>query len=295
MSRIPSQPQYSQQPLAYQGQPVQYPAAAGQPVAQPVAVQPVVVQQVKPPATAEAASAAHEEAWRDVTVRIYDHSPLIYWWPVWVLGYVMALITYMNGTTVRFADTGFEVYVHPSKNLGVIFMVVTFLVIVMTNATVRGLASALVLMTLLAATLLFAYMGWWDEIMSWVGMLAIYMNMGFYMFFSTVILIAWLLAVFVFDRTDWWNFRAGQAEHVMLVGGQSRSFDTHGMSVFKLRDDLFRHWLLGLGSGDLHIATTGAKREEFVLKNVFFINRKLEKILHLVSLKPDSDEPAPTG
>lgn len=72
MSTIPSQPQSPQQPVGCQGQPVQYQA----PVLQPVPVQPVVIQQPPQP-TAEAAAEAHEDAWREVQVRVFDHSPLI--------------------------------------------------------------------------------------------------------------------------------------------------------------------------------------------------------------------------
>src|SRR5262245_3372430 len=29
-------------------------------------------------------------------IKIYFHSPLLYWWPVWVVGFVMALWTYLD-------------------------------------------------------------------------------------------------------------------------------------------------------------------------------------------------------
>jgi hypothetical protein len=28
-------------------------------------------------------------------VRVYSHSPLFYWWPVWAVGYILALVTYL--------------------------------------------------------------------------------------------------------------------------------------------------------------------------------------------------------
>ncbi len=30
-------------------------------------------------------------------VKIYSHSTIFYWWPVWVVGFVMAAITYSEG------------------------------------------------------------------------------------------------------------------------------------------------------------------------------------------------------
>src|SRR5436309_74864 len=33
----------------------------------------------------------------DREVRVYSHSPMLYWWPVWATGFVMAFITYLDG------------------------------------------------------------------------------------------------------------------------------------------------------------------------------------------------------
>ncbi len=61
------------------------------------------------------------------------------------------------------------------------------------------------------------------------------------------------------------------------------------MSVNKLRNDLFRHWILGLGTGDLHISATGARQAEFVVPNVIFVGTKLHQIEQLVAEKPDGN------
>ena len=181
---------------------------------------------------------------------------------------------------------------HPSKNLGVIYTMVFLLVIVLTNSTVRGIASATVIAVILAVTFLFAYMGWWEDILRVLSYLAMYMNLGFYVFFSTAILIVWALAVFVFDRMDSWTIRPGQVVHNMALGGGSRTFDTMGMSVYKLRSDLFRHWILGLGSGDIHLAPSGANTHEIIMPNVMFVGSKLNAIETLVSMKPNERETA---
>src|SRR5262245_15694647 len=33
-------------------------------------------------------------------LRLYSHSTLFYWWPVWLLGYLFALLTYLQGEQV---------------------------------------------------------------------------------------------------------------------------------------------------------------------------------------------------
>jgi hypothetical protein len=49
------------------------------------------------------------------------------------------------------------------------------------------------------------------------------------------------------------------------------------MVLHKRRDDLFRHWLLGCGSGDLVVRTGGASPQSFELPNVLFVGSKLRK------------------
>src|SRR5208282_2850393 len=159
--------------------------------------------------------------------------------------------------------------------LGVMFTMVFLLVILMTHIAVRGMASMTVLITLFALTMFFLYMDWWESILAALGRLAIYMNLGFYVFFSSAVFLVWCLAMFIFDRLDYWVVHPGQMIHHTVFGGGEQSYDTRGMSVSKLRSDLFRHWMLGLGSGDLHIAATGAKSGEFVIPNVLFVGTKL--------------------
>jgi hypothetical protein len=218
-------------------------------------------------------------------VRVYSHSPIFYWWPVWAVGYLLALLTWLQGESVQFHD--FVVRIHPNHTLGVIFTFTVLLVILMTHFSVRGIASLAVILGGIALFLFIAYMGWWDDVLRALGNLAIFMNLGFYFFFSTCMFIVWALAVFVFVRLNYYIFRPGQLIHVRVWGGGEESFDTRGMSVLKMQDDLFRHWVLGLGSGDMHVATTGARKADFVVHNVLFIGWKLEALQKLVATKPD--------
>jgi len=228
------------------------------------------------------------------TVTVYSHSPIFYWWPVWLMGYILALLTYIQGVETPFGDI--HVMIHPNPVLGVMFTFVFLLVILMTHIAVRGLASVTVIITLIAAAFLFGWMGWWEAIMRALGSLAIYMNLGFYLFFSSAVFLVWCLAIFVFDHTKWWTFRPGQMIYETALGTGQQTYDTRGMAVQKLRDDLFRHWILGLGSGDIHITTTGARKEEFVIPNVLFVGAKLDHIQRLASMHPETSEataPAP--
>jgi hypothetical protein len=39
-------------------------------------------------------------------ITIYSHSPIFYWWPVWLAGFLMALLTYLDGGLMAIVPTG---------------------------------------------------------------------------------------------------------------------------------------------------------------------------------------------
>ena len=281
-------------------QPVSQPVPLAQPVA-PVAVaapvvQPAVVyQQPAPAAPTPAALQPSAEPVHDhkhptppgepEAIYLYSRSNFFYWWPVWAVGYLMAFLTYMNGTYVTIGNH--SVLFHSSKNLGVLFTVTFFLVILITNVTLRGLSSVVLILTIAFTALALAYFGLWEDLLNWMGRVSIYMNMGFYMFFASLVFVVWAFSVFVYDRLSYWRVRPGQITHENVIGGAEKSNDTRGMVFEKHRDDLFRHWVVGLGSGDLQITTTGAKPETLYIPNVLFIDSKIDTIQRMIATQPD--------
>jgi hypothetical protein len=218
---------------------------------------------------------------RDKILYIFSHSPFFYWWPVWAMGYLMALLTWLYGTRVTIGEHDY--LFHTSKNLGVIFTFVFFLVILLTNLELRGLTSAIAILLAVITLLLLAYLEWWDVVLSWIGRLDIYMNLGFYAFFSTLVFLVWVVSTFIYDRTSYWRIVPGQITHEHLTGNAEKSFDTRGMVFEKICQDLFRHWILGLGSGDLKIVTMGARHEEIFIPNVLFVDYKVRRIQKLIA------------
>jgi hypothetical protein len=245
-------------------------------------------------------------------IRIFSHSTIFYWWPVWVVGFVMAAITFAEGSRAAIVPRG-AVYdeashaivlpaetAHPgigeseigersaeSKNLGVVFTIILLSVVFITNTPLRGLWSGIAVLLIVVMTVTFAWMGAWPDILKVFGQLSIHMNMGFYIFFSSLLFVLWAVVVFGFDRMHYWKFRPGQVTHESVFGGGQKSYDTSGMLLEKLRDDPFRHWLLGAGSGDLLINTSGAQREQIQIPNVLFLDRVLVRLQELVSERPD--------
>lgn len=262
--------------------------AASQPVAPPVTnaqtqpPQPVYIS-VQPPAEQPSRPAdEHGHA----QLLIYSHSSLFYWWPVWAIGYLMALLTYLNGQQHQIG-VDWE-WFHPSSNPGVIFFITLFLVILITNVAVRGLASVIVILSVILVTVLLAWFEWWDTVLGWVGDLRVHLNLGAYLFISTLVFVIWAFTTFVFDRMSYWRIKPGQITHEFILGAASRSYDTENLVLEKYRDDIFRHWVLGIGSGDLHIKPYGADKEEIAVPNVLFIGSKVHTIQHMIATEPES-------
>ena len=111
--------------------------------------------------------------------------------------------------------------------------------------------------------------------------------MGFYLLFSTALLVVWLLAFLVFDRLTVWRVRPGQMVEERLVGGHARSYDTNGLVFERRSQNLFHDIVPGLGAGDLTLTTGGANQETIQIPNVLFVARKVKAIERLISVKPD--------
>jgi hypothetical protein len=245
----------------------------------------------------------------EVEIKIVSHSNLFYWWPVWAVGFLMALLTLIDGhrmvvvpanTSVRHgaeeisdsivlpkgqhfpADSKDEdilkLRTSKSPTYGVIFAVTLLLVIVITNVPLRGMWSVVVIITVVLVSIIFGVAGWWERIFNFISLLDIRINMGGYLFISCVLLGLWLVTFIFFDRQMYIVFTPGQLKVCMEIGGGEKAYDTTGMTVEKKRSDLFRHWILGLGSGDLVVNTAGAHVQHIEMPNVLFIGKKVQMI-----------------
>lgn len=250
---------------------------------------------------------------------IYGHTMLFYWWPIWVFGYLFAFLTWYDDTraaivpaqsmydekthTIVLQDSKgparlikenagigengqFRERMSETSTYGILFTFICILVILITTVHLRGLSSLVVIVTLALIIVSISALGWWDSILSALGKLRIHMNLGYYVFFSTALFIMWAFVFFFYDRTHYWRVTPGQITHKFIFGGGERTFDTDGLAFTKLRDDLFRHLILGLGSGDLMMdpmKAGGAAKEELAIHNVLFIGTKLQQIESLIS------------
>jgi hypothetical protein len=251
-------------------------------------------------------------------VHIVAHSMLFYWWPVWVVGFLLAGLTWLDGHRLAIVPAGTEVregidgdreaLVLPAdahlpqepatgkpreptirvaihSGYGVVFVVVVLLVLTITNVPLRGLWSVVVVITLLLGTIIVALAGWWDDILEAVVHSHVYINAFGYLAISLPLLVLWLVVVLVFDRQMYMVFAPGQLRVCQEIGSGEVAYDTVGMVVAKHRSGLFRHWLLGFGSGDLVVKPAGATAQQFEVHNVLFVEQKLQLIQQMLQTR----------
>ncbi len=228
---------------------------------------------------ATVAASPHPAALQQIYV--YSHSTLLYWWPAWAFGFVIALL---NAGQEKFLATAEGD--QPSSALGLTYLSIVLLLIVFTNVRLRGINSVVALLVIAFIAVLLAWFGWWDDVARLIPYLSVHMNTGFYLVFSTGLLIIWLTMFFVFDRLAYWRIRPGQMTVEHVIGGGAESFDTNGLRFQKLSSDFFRA-ALGLGAGDLKATAAGEHGATIEMPNVIFVDRKVLAIEKLISVKPE--------
>jgi hypothetical protein len=247
---------------------------------------------------------------------IISHSPLFYWWPVWAVGFLMAAGSYLQGLQVAFVPLGTvaersvqiagqdgprDVLIAPagrslpavsdpdelkqpqlrmakSNNPGIIWTMTLLLVIVVAHVKMRGVWSLVVAILIGFTTVLLAILGLWDPILRALQIFDIHMNAFGYLSISLFLFVIWLVMFLVFDRLKYMIFTRNRLRVRKAIGEGEKVFDMRGMVFQRHRDDMFRHWLLGFGTADLTVFTSGANAQQIEMPNVFNIGRKLTLI-----------------
>lgn len=205
----------------------------------------------------------------DGSVRIYQHSNLLYWWPIWTWGYVCAAWTYLEGIGVpQLAAAEKKVVLfHPSPWIGISFIAVILFVAVFTNVRLRGVHSFVLILVVGGLYWLVAHIPGIEHALGWLALLRVHLNLAFYLTFSTLLLAIWLIIVGVADHFTWWRFSPSQVTEEHFMGlATGHTYNSEGMAVRRLPNDFFRHILLGWGTGDFMVRP--AHDDAFEIHNV---------------------------
>src|SRR5437763_3449166 len=169
-------------------------------------------------------------------LKVVSHTSLIYWWPVWLVGFILAGLTYAEGTRLAILPPGvkvqevqankdyeltteepapalakaaaniaqgkepFPVRIAQRKKYGMVYLVTVLLVIFGSNVPLRGPASVIAILSILIATMLLVYLEWWGPIFDYVGGLHVKLSLAGYLLPSIALFVLWLGTVFLYDR-----------------------------------------------------------------------------------------------
>ncbi len=285
-------------------------------------------------------------------IRIYGHNMIFYWWPVWLVGFVLTVFTWVQGEEATYTvdqkegtktaqvstDNGegtlaseddsqsqpdegaptereegapaasesasddseetaapaaedsaavkAQLLIHPSKTLGLIWILVFFVILVFTHFHLRGIASAILVLLIILTVLSLQLLGVLDDFFASIGLLAVHMNLGFFLVTSLGLFVLWGLSFYFFDRFTYWKVSPGQITECHLIGEGQTTYDARGMVVEKVREDIFRNWILGFGSGNLELSLTGARKHSIIISDVLKVGDRVDDIQRLVSIEP---------
>ncbi|MCE9560596.1 MAG: hypothetical protein K8U57_00945 [Planctomycetes bacterium] len=232
-------------------------------------------------------------------LKVYMHSWLLYWWPVWVVGYLMAAWTLLdnqhmvlvpegaqlveNGVTVPEGTSPLltAAHVSPSRVPGLVFTVTLLAVLTFGTGWMWGWRALTFLSTVVSALFLVGWLGAWSELGRWVAYLHVYINLGGYLVISSGLLFLWLVQFFIVDRRSYVVFSMSQMRVHYAIGEEEKVYDAGGVSFEKAPYDWFR-WLIGFGAGDMRVRVAGQMID---IPNVIHLGRRLDAIETLLRTK----------
>jgi hypothetical protein len=234
-------------------------------------------------------------------IKVYSHSPILYWWPIWVVGFALALATLIDGGHMVYVPRGTVVEgqrlvvpegqaIKPpvdrmagNPQLGIIFFLTLVIVFVASNVQLRGLWEWITILGIALTISLLSVYGWWQSMFNWLNLLHIHINLAGYVFVSVWFLVIWVLSVFFFDRRTYLIFSPGQVRVRDQIGQAEKVFDVTNMTIQIQPNVLFRHRILGIyGAGDLVVRTGGPHSELLEWPNVLFVRSRLKQIEDLL-------------
>ncbi len=232
-------------------------------------------------------------------MRVYTHTGLLYWWPVWVIGFAMAawtaienrhMVLVPGGTVIEGnvltvpderAPILTPVHMSTSRVPGMVFALTVLVVLAFGSGWMRGWRAYTFAACVVAGFLFVSWLDAWSSLAQWAKYLQVHINLGGYLMLSTGLLLLWLIQVFVVDRRKYVVFSLSQVRVHNEIGEQEQAYDTGGIAFEKAQYDWFRR-LVGLGAGDLRVRLGGQWIE---IPNVIHVGRRLDAIETLLRTK----------
>ncbi|WP_084400014.1 hypothetical protein [Henriciella aquimarina] len=208
-------------------------------------------------------------------MKVYTHSPILYWWPIWLLGF---LFFFFQWTDIAGTQTG-------ERMLGLIFVFTLVFVIFSTTVRLRGANSVIFGLILLIGFILLTFANLSGPIAQFLGQLDIRMSNTFYLFTGLCIFVMWALMIFGFDKVRYWEVVPGQLHERVFWGSGDRAESGASARCRYRSDDFLRHRILGLVvTGDIEV--TLGDGEVWRMHNVLFAKRRTRRMNELIVTRP---------
>ncbi|MEZ7956691.1 MAG: hypothetical protein QMC23_11360 [Rubritalea sp.] len=217
------------------------------------------------------------------SITFYSHSEFFYYWPLWLVSFIFGDITLFFGSHVAVEGLDTSLLVMKQTGYGLTYILVMGFSLFATGVNLRGVWALLTLICIAFAAFILLYFGVWDSALSWAVNQPVYLNHGFYLAIGVILFIPWCVVVFLFDTRKYVKIESNTVTIVYEIGEGARAFDTIGVMMEKKLDNFFKHYLLGFGSGDLIIRTSGGSSEVLYLPNVLRVDRVLRELDHVRS------------
>lgn len=209
-------------------------------------------------------------------IKVYTHSPILYWWPIWALGLLFGFVSlFVSGEGTEAA----------ARVQGQTFVFVLVFVIFSTTVKLRGANSVILGLILLIGGILLATANLSGPIAAFIGGLDIRMSPAFYWFVGISVFVMWAVMIFGFDKVKFYEIAPGQVRERVFWGSGDRAESGANARCRYLKDDFLRHRILGVVvTGDIEI--TLADGEVWYLHNVLFAKEKANRINELIVTRP---------
>lgn len=208
-------------------------------------------------------------------MKVYTHSPILYWWPIWLLGFVSYLL---QVTDIAGPGT-------PERMLGLIFVFTLTFVIFSTTVRLRGANSVIFGLILIIGIILLTFANLSGPIARFLGQLDITMSNMFYLATGIIVFVMWALMIFGFDKVRYWEIVPGQLHERVFWGSGDRAESGANARCRYRSDDFLRHRILGLVvTGDIEV--TLGDGEVWHMHNVIFAKQRTRRMNELIVTRP---------
>ena len=222
--------------------------------------------------------ASEREETSSESSKIFSHSPIVYWWPVWAFGFLFWFLQF----------TGIYDSVQAQRNIGVVFAFILLFVIFSTTVRLRGANSVIFGLSVVIGVILIVTAGMTGLVTKFFGSFDVEMSNGFYLFIALSIFILWIMMIGIFDRLKHWQAVPGQLHEKRFFGAGDIAQGGLNVSSKYQADDFLRHRILGLGvMGDLILTYPDGHQQE--VPNVVFAKRRNDEINRVIVIRTSVD------